>query len=158
REPERIVLKTETSGLYRIEIRASNKGASGPYRIILEQLRDATPDDAKRLTASKAFDEGNRLESQMTKEALGEALEQFRSSAALFHEVGDVEREADALYEAGQLHAIRSEIPAAVESYNQSLTLTRTAQIARGEAAALNGLGEVYVNTGEQHRAIDAFN
>jgi len=40
RQPEQIALKTEAAGLYRIEVRASNKGDAGAYRIELEQLHD----------------------------------------------------------------------------------------------------------------------
>jgi hypothetical protein len=99
-----------SSGDVQIEVRPF-EGQAGRYEVRVDAVREATPDDAKRVQLQALFLEANRLGQQRTREAQMAAMDKFKEAVALARSVG--ERDMAAL-SVSSLRAI--DIGAALES------------------------------------------
>ncbi len=158
REPERVWLVSESSGNYRLEIRAAKKEAArGSYEVKIEDLRTATPQDESRVVAERAFAEGERLRRQEVAQARRTAIEKFEEAATHFRLSGDRAREGSALNNIGYVYGLLSEYQKAIDHYTQSLRLSRETGDRRLEATTLLNLGLICRTSGENHQALDYY-
>jgi hypothetical protein len=77
-----------TSGDFQVDVRPFEASA-GRYELTVETVREATPDDAKRVQMQALFLEANRLGLQRTPEAQQAAIGKFKETAALARSVGE---------------------------------------------------------------------
>src|SRR5215204_2475459 len=83
--PELISFVVAASGVYRLEVRSTEKKApAGRYEVKLEELRAATPEDVSRVAAQQAQTEARRLVSQQSAESLRKAVEKYRGALDLW--------------------------------------------------------------------------
>ena len=85
---ESIWFVAPTAGEVTVEVRPF-EGSAGRYELRADALREATPDDAKRVQMQALFLEATRLGLQRTPDAQQSAIGKFREAAALARSVGE---------------------------------------------------------------------
>ena len=87
---ETVHITAEATGIYRLEVSSFEKLARpGSYQAKLAELRPATQADKERLTARRAFDEGERLRDQNTRDSLPAALKKYEEALAIYRVIED---------------------------------------------------------------------
>lgn len=82
---ETVHITAEATGIYRLEVKSFEKLARpGSYQAKLADLRPATQADKERLAARRAFDEGDRLRDQNTRDSLSTAIKKYEEALALY--------------------------------------------------------------------------
>ena len=71
----------------------------GSFIITLEELRNATSDDAPRVEAAKLFAEGRQLLEQRTSESRKKAIDIFQRALPLARDAHDKDSESGVLYD-----------------------------------------------------------
>ncbi|MEP7338426.1 MAG: CHAT domain-containing tetratricopeptide repeat protein [Acidobacteriota bacterium] len=131
---EPVSLIAETSGSYRLEVRAWQQNApKGRYEAKVEELRMATPQDKAYVIAERAFAEAT-LTNQGTAESLRKAIGKYLEVVKLWKALGDRRQEAYTLTAIGRFHSNLAEYLPALDYYNQSLPLRRAVSDRSGEA------------------------
>src|SRR5262249_52731299 len=98
-ETEIVSLVAETSGTYRLEVRAPDKSAPrGRYEIKFKELRAATEQDNSLVAFDRLIAEGIRLRQQPTADASRKAIEIYQQSISFCRALKDPACEATALY------------------------------------------------------------
>ncbi|MCA1634265.1 MAG: hypothetical protein LC802_11375 [Acidobacteria bacterium] len=112
-EPLFFTMIAETSGVYCLKVRAKKKNpaaAAGSYEIKVEELREATPFDRRRLVALNLFAEGDHIRaSEWAMSSWQPVLEKYEAALALFCEIGDRRAEATTLGFIGNYYEWMSE-------------------------------------------------
>src|SRR5262249_44787821 len=148
----------EQAGAYQVMVSVPDKQAgTGNYRIIIEQLRAATPEDCSRILAEKATVEGEQLQIKATADSLRQALEKYHLSLPLYHDLGDRPEEATVLDNMGRANYDLGEMEQALECFHQALAILREGNDRQAEASVLNNIGAVYDDLGEKQKALEAY-
>ncbi|MFL6197139.1 MAG: CHAT domain-containing tetratricopeptide repeat protein [Thermoanaerobaculia bacterium] len=135
----------------------------GEIRFGLGDLDGAIADDQKALALSRRL--GERAIEKAAAIDLGHALHlrgRYDEAATFFDQAialagDDARRRARALINRGQLHRDLGEADQARERFSEALTLFRQAKDPDGEAAALNALGSLALDTGRPGEALEPF-
>jgi CHAT domain-containing protein/Tfp pilus assembly protein PilF len=155
---ESISLIAAASGEHRFEVSAVRKtAAAGRYEIRVESLRAATPDDAARVAAERAYSEGELLRLNGRAESLREAATKYAEARRHWNSLGDRSLEAMAVYKIGLAHDLLSDYPKALEYYGQALEIRRATGNRRGEGQALSSIGVVYAALGDYPKALEHY-
>jgi CHAT domain-containing protein len=158
-QPERLSFVADTSGGYRLEIRAAQiDTVAGRYELKLADPRMATAQDQTRILAERAYSEGVALERQGTAESLKKALEKREEALRLFKTAADRQGEGRALYRLGVTHYLLGETRMALSHFNDSLAVRRDIGDRAGESDTINIIGLVYNDWGENQKALDYLN
>jgi CHAT domain-containing protein/tetratricopeptide (TPR) repeat protein len=153
--PEPVFAIAETSGTYRVEVRSLEEDApAGQYAVTLEELRQATRQDASRVTAEHLFSEAELLRDQKSSESLQGALQKYDEALQLFHAIGNRRREAATLDSIGSAHASLGDKKRALDYFARALPLRRAARDRTGEATTLNNTGLAYSARGDKQKAL----
>ena len=131
-KPLLLVWVAETSGDYRIRV-----SGAGHYEIQLEELRAATPDDARRADAERLFNQGL---DELHRYAYDAATATFTRALSLYRDLQNREREADSLEALGIIEGNRSHAEKAIGFYEQVLAVRRAAGDRHGESIVFNEL------------------
>jgi len=152
---------SKQSGEYHVEIRARLQSQSGRYLIKIEEQRPAIPRDADRLEAEKLVVEANEAGRQHGQAGLRLAVELYRKALPLWRSTpvqrDDQSGEARTLYLMALRQQDLGEHQAALESYLQSLEISRFIEDRERESMALSALGTLYFDLGDKHKAIDCY-
>ena len=147
---EPVLLLAETTGEYRVEVRAPNARANpAQYQIKIVALRDATATDKQHVTAQRTFDEAQKLRGQSAATAKRDAIARYQEAAPLFEAAGDTYRQMLAIQATGIAHAQLSEFRTALKFFEQALALAQTMGDQRSEAPIETLLGGSYDVLGE---------
>ena len=150
--------KAET---YRVEIQARLRNRSGRYLVRIEEQRPATPRDADRVNAERLFTEANESARQNGQSGLRLAVEKYRSALPLWRSYSvqrdDQGAEARTLYLLAARQQDLGELQSAMESYVQSLNLSRSVGDEEREHLTLSALGTLYFDLGDKRKAIDCY-
>lgn len=154
---------TEAPGVYRLEVRALEKGAApGKYEVKIEVLRaEANEDRAQikaRVPAQAAYYEGERLRRETTAESLRKAIEKYEEALHIRLEVGDHREAAQTLDRIASIYFSFGETEKAFSCLDQELSQWRKSGDRLGESNALNNIGLVHVRVGERRKALDFYN
>jgi CHAT domain-containing protein/tetratricopeptide (TPR) repeat protein len=156
--PETVLLIAESAGFYRLVVSAPNKNVEpGSYKITVEELRQATPQDTTRVAAERTVVEGERLQAQGTRESLTAAIDKLQEALPMFRASADQGGEALAQDDIGRAYYDLGEPGKALEYFNRALTLFKAAGDRQGEASTLNNVGSVYDDLGEKHKALEYY-
>jgi CHAT domain-containing protein len=156
--PEYLFGLAVAAGEYRLEVRtAKGKASPGRYEIRVEELREATPRDARSVGAARAVAEASRLRLTGTAESLGAAVAKYKEALALWKELDDRRQQAVALDGMGLAYLALKENQKALECHTQAHTLLREAGDTWGEAATLNNVGAVYNALNQHRKALDFY-
>lgn len=157
--PEPVYWITETSGIYKLEVRSLDKDAAvGRYEAKIGELRTAKAQDKSRVAANQIFAEGEQLRTQQTAESLGKAIEKYEEALAFYQAAGERNGEAVTLNNIGSIYDSLNETSKALDYLNQALLIRRTIGDRSGEAVTLINIGGVYYSSGERQKALDFYN
>ena len=155
---EVVSLVAEVSGIYLLNVRSLEKGASaGRYEIRLEDLRTATEADRTRVAAERSYFAGAQLQSKRTNESRRKAIEQYSEALRLMREAGDRRGEAMTLTNMGSVYYGLSEPQNALEPLQQALTIWRALGDRHLEAVTLSINGRVYNALAEPQKALEFY-
>ncbi|MFL6229070.1 MAG: CHAT domain-containing protein [Pyrinomonadaceae bacterium] len=153
--PEIVHITSEATGTYRLEVRAFEKGAApGRYEAELVELRPATPRDRERLAARRAFDEGERLREQATRDSLEAAVKKYEEALSLYRVIEDRSEQFTVLIGMGNTYTAAGEPQKALECFDQALQLARALGDKFRQARALGQSASVYRKLGETDEAL----
>lgn len=151
--------KSET---YHVEIRAALQSQFGHYLVRIEEQRPATPRDTDRIKAEKLVAEANESAHQNGQNGLRLAIETYRQALPLWRSFpvqrDDQSAEARTLYLMASCQQDLGDLQAAMESYGQSLDLSRSIGDEVREKLTLSALGTLYFDLGDKRKAIDCYN
>lgn len=157
--PEPLSEIAETSGAYRLEVRSlDSTAASGYYKVKIEALRHAAPQDRSRIAAERISGEAILLYAQGTAESLQATIEKYEKALKLWQSVKDSAMVANTHGSMGGVYYLLGENQKALNAFTEALTLKRALGDRRGEAEALNNLGTVYDSFGDKRKALDYYN
>src|SRR5262245_10723066 len=156
--PENVFVIAEAAGDYTIELRTALKFAA-PARYILTatEMREATADDRRRVTAQFAVSEGEELRTSETAGALSQAVEKFGQAAAAWRGLGERYEEAVAIYGRGWSCQSLGDYYNAIHDYRQAASLMESLQDRTGEAQARSALAWAYLYVGENEQGRENF-
>jgi len=151
--PEIAVLPAGAVGSYRIEVHPGSASVPpGRYTVQAEALPQAGEKEARRTAALAEMSRAGQLNSGPP-EAQLQALSIYRETPAVWHELGELRWEAEALFAAAQLEQQSGDLRAAVTDYERSLALWRDLSAPHRIAMAANGLGNTLRTSGETEAA-----
>lgn len=155
-EPAPLSVIAETSGTYRLEVRATGKGsATGHFKIIFEEVRRATAKDEHRIAAENAFAEGEHLRAEGKTESRREAIKKYEEALPSWRMAGDGSEEADTLRNIGEVYHQLGEPRVALEYFKRALLRNRKGNDRRGKGETLNSFGFTYLSLGENQKALE---
>jgi CHAT domain-containing protein/Tfp pilus assembly protein PilF len=158
RGPEPIVAIAASAGEYTLVIRSLNRNApAGRYEVRVSAVREATPEDRRRVEVERLVDEAHDLRSKPTSISTSAALEKYGEALAYFRSVNDRYREALTLKEIGLVRVLAGEYRKAVEAYLPALDLFTALGDRSGEASTENNLAAVFDLLGDVHAAMEHF-
>ena len=156
--PEIVCLIAESSGIYRLEVSASERdSAPGRYQAKIETLRIPTLQDRSLAAWYGAFAEGMKLKSQATAESLQEAIGKYQEALDYLGAAVEPGAKAQTLHGLGEVYYQLGERKSALDTFLQELPLMRAAGDRSGEAVALNSIGQAYHSLGEGQKALDYY-
>ncbi len=159
RGPETASVVARQPGVYRVEVRSVRKtDLLGSYQIRLERLQSASEQDRAINTAEQLMTEGKALQTQQTKDSLGQAIAKFREALGLLEVAADLQIKAAVLNKIARSYYFLGEYQKAIDYHNQALPFTRTTGDQQAEASTLVDLGQAYRLKPEHDRALDYLN
>ncbi len=157
-EAETVLAIAQTKGYYRLDVRAAEKEAKpGSYLVRIEALRRASAQDRNLVSADAATREADRLRADHKPETQRQAVEKYKSVLPLWRELGDRQREADALGALGGLSRTLREYQPALDYFNQALELRRALNDRKREANTLGNIGQTYEMMKQHKQALDYY-
>jgi CHAT domain-containing protein/Tfp pilus assembly protein PilF len=156
---EVVSLLAEVSGVYVLNVRSLEKGASpGRYEIRLEDLRPATDADRTRVAAERTYFAAAQLQAERTGESRRKAIERYGEALRLMREAGDRRGEAMTLINMGTIYNLLSDQQKALEHLNRALDVWRAIGDRHLEALTLLINARVYYALGETQKSLDSCN
>jgi CHAT domain-containing protein/tetratricopeptide (TPR) repeat protein len=157
--PEPVCYVAEATGTYRLEVRTVNQTASrGSYQLRLEDGRDPSPQDQRRIAALRASTEGKQLLEQNKAQTLIPAKKKYEEALPLWREIGDRFQEAQTLDNIGYLFWLFGGSAKGIEYYNQALAIRREIKDLHGEGETLNNMAAAYSALGKKEQALEYYN
>lgn len=155
---EVVSLVAEVGGVYRLNVRSLEKGASaGRYEIHLEDLRPATDADRTRVAAERSYFAGAQLQNQRTSDSRRKAIEQYAEALRLMRDAGDRRGEAMTLTNMAIVYNFLDEPQKALQPLDHALTIWRAIGDRHLEAITLSINARIFYALGEPHKALDAY-
>jgi CHAT domain-containing protein/Tfp pilus assembly protein PilF len=155
---EPVMLVTETSGRYRLEVRSLDKNtAAGRYEVRIENLQVATLRDKSLAAANKLYADAVTLQGDGSAASLEKALTNYQESLLLWRDLDSRSKEAEILDNMGTIYRSLGEHQKALDSHNQALTLERELGARAREAIVLSNIGFVYSDLSENQKALDFY-
>lgn len=142
---EPALLIAETTGDYRVDVRAPNTHASAAhYQIRIMALREATATDKQHVAAQRAFDQAQKLRPQSAAAAKRDAITKYKEAIPLFQAAGDRYRQTLAVQAIGIAHLQLNEARSALPYFADALALAQNIADQRLEAQIETYLGGTY--------------
>ncbi|HEV2863081.1 MAG TPA: CHAT domain-containing protein [Pyrinomonadaceae bacterium] len=156
RGTERACVLAEGDGVYRLEVKPQlTEAPPGAYALTAGEARDAGEADRRRFAAERLMAEAEEMQAQQTAATRSEALRKYHEAAALFAELGDREREATVLMEAGVVTGITGQRKAALEMLERGLEIAGTLPDRSRAGQILASLTNVHYRSGDLPKALD---
>jgi CHAT domain-containing protein len=148
-----ILVNTNSTGVYKLEIRSLESEARGSFKLEVKATRTATSTDQNLNLAQQSFANANLLRSSWNEKSLREALEKYESAATVLLSIKEFRNAALALLAAAETYNILGEYRTAIERYQRAAEIARTSGASLQEAQALSQLGALYSYTGKNDMA-----
>jgi CHAT domain-containing protein/predicted negative regulator of RcsB-dependent stress response len=155
---ETVHITAEATGIYRLEVTSFEKLARlGSYQAKLAELRPATTADQKRLAARRAFDEGETLQNQNTRDSLPTALKKYEEALALYRAIEDPIEQFTVLIGMGNTNRLLNDSPKALACFDQALRIAQALGDQFRQGRALELTGDVYAGSGEFENTLRSY-
>jgi tetratricopeptide (TPR) repeat protein len=158
RGPEPIVAIAASAGEYTLVIRSLDRNApAGRYELRVAAMREATPEDSRRIAAERLVDEATELKRKRTSVSTAASIQKNSEALEYFHSVGDRYREALTLKEIGLGRVLTGDYWKAVGAYRPALELFTAIDDRPGKASTENNLAGVFDLLGDIQAAMEHF-
>lgn len=148
-------LIAETSGDYRIEVHSPEKDSdTRRFEIRVEEIRQTNEKDQDRISAERAFEEGERLRTDWIADSHRRAIKKYEEALSLWRACGEGRKEIDSLNEIAETYQQLGEPRQALKYYQDGLRLAQKVNDVRAKIEALNGIGYVHLSLGENQKAL----
>jgi CHAT domain-containing protein/Tfp pilus assembly protein PilF len=118
----------------------------------------STKQDAIRIEAKKAFDEGEVLNKEGTKESRQQAIVKYKTALNLWQQLENKAEQAVTLNKIGLVYANSGDLENALNYFNQEIPLRDPLKDRVGIVVTLNNIGQIYSYQGEQGQALSFYN
>ena len=108
------------------------------------------PDDRARLAATQAFQEGERLRAQATRELLPQVVNKYETALASYRAIKDRAGEAAMLNNLGVVYNSMGEREKALDYYRQALAINQELNSRAGESIVRSNAGKIYEGVGDK--------
>lgn len=150
--PETVVAMAPAPGLYRVEVRAfGDASKTGSYRLEVESLRPATPDDREQAKAAALFATAEGLRRGKSSRP---AVEMHREALGIWESLGDQRWQATAHDRLGRDHGDLGEWAIALEHHRAAARLFGATGDVRLEAMSLHFAGRACQSLGRREEAL----
>lgn len=157
--PEYVSAIASTSGEYTLEVKSTEEWANpGRYEVFVEELREATPADQKRVEAEKSFADGQQLMAKTTKESRQAALAKFKEALSYWTESGNGHWQAATLYSVCAVQRRLGDTEAAAKCFDEALAFQLEDHDWRLRATIFNDRGLNLSALGRHEEALASLN
>ena len=154
--PEPLLLVATTTGVYRVDVRSSNKSApAGRYQVHIDAVREATEIDKSHAAAQLSFDEGRKSRALQTAAGRQVAIEKYEQALSLFKAAGDTYRRGLTLLSIGITYFQMNQVRKALEYFNQTLAIAAAIENRRLEAGTETFVGGMLDILGDVGKALE---
>ena len=150
--PENVSTVAQLSGSHYIVVCGAENEPAGAYELKLDGPRPASDADDRRVIAEQAYFQAAKLSAQRSRTALESAIEYYKESANIWHELGDSNEEGYALSNVGDLYRDLRQFKESEANLQAALDLLRAAGDISGQAYVLNSWGATYRELGSDLR------
>jgi CHAT domain-containing protein/Tfp pilus assembly protein PilF len=155
-----IFVVAEKAGEFRVRIKSFKREGNpkGRYELSVLAPGAATAEDKSRVSAQRLDSLAAELYERQTQDSLTEAIVKDLEAAKLWGSLGEQGCQSETLDHLGTLYYYLGEKQKAIDSFQQAVSLSRTAGDGASEAAALVDLGVVLLDQSEPAEALKCFN
>jgi CHAT domain-containing protein len=148
----------DRTGDYRLSISAGAQPVpAGRYKITLDALRPATPQDRESVAGDQLMSAGAQLAAQNTKETRQAALSKYEEALTRFRAAEDRPSEYAALSQIGESYFNLGEARRALDYMQQARAVARALGDREREAYALLSIGAFYSNLGDSQKILESY-
>lgn len=157
--PETISWIAESSGFYKLEVRALPSEHSAQfYEIKLVEERVATFQDRSRVALQSVFMQAEILGREKTPAATDQSIAKYEKALQISRDMGDRAGEAEVLNVLGLLyHLLKRDALNARQRYDEALKIRQSLADRRGAAETLVNIGRLLESQGERQKALDFY-
>jgi CHAT domain-containing protein len=132
-------------GTWRVEVSAATvPSPSKLFRVRLEELRPARPEDSRRISADQAFLAGLKKRMTRNRDGYRAAVSEFKTALAIRDDLGDRAPRGVLLEQLGDMQARLGDLSGSLDFYRQALEAYREAGNTAGQASAAGSIGQVH--------------
>ncbi len=153
---EKVHLVAETSGRYRLEVRAYESELRGRYLARVEVLRRAAAADRRRAEAERLVSEALGFPGR-PEPGFWEAVAKLERALRLFTEIEAMDRQAEVRYRLGRQYLKHRDYHEALELFQSANAMYRQLHDRRFIAVTYNQIGLTHAGMGEFDRALPAY-
>lgn len=151
--PEAVSTIAQSAGTYYVDVCANKSQPAGSYELKVDGPRQSIAADQKRVDAERMLMEG-----QLKKRESGAlAIEQFRSAASIFQELGDTREEGYAFCNIGETFRVSGNFVETMKNLDQALQLLVEAHDVSGQSYVLNEMGAAYRDLDDPSKGVDKY-
>ena len=156
---EVVSLLAEPAGPYTLEVkpRTAAEAEVGGYRIWLETLRPATPEDRLRLEAERTNASAYCRWLERRPEEVAKVLADYRRALEIWDRLGDSAEQASSYYRIGLVYFLGNQPAEASPAFQRALEIWRSLEDTRQTAKVLNQVGRTRQVLGDTPGALLAF-
>jgi len=157
--PETILWVAESSGFYKLEVRAlQSEHTAQFYEVKLLAERVATFQDRGQVALQGVLMQAEVLREQKTPTATDQAIAKYEEALQISRDVGDPAGEAEGLNVLGLVyHILKRDALNARQRYDQALKIRQSLGDRRGEAETLVNIARLLESQGERQKALDFY-
>ena len=157
--PETIFWIAESSGLYKLEVRAQPDQVPGYFEVKLLEERVATSQDRSSFAAQSVFMQAEQLREQKTPSSLDQSLPKYEEALQAWTYIGNSYGVAETLNFIGLIYdVLKRDRLNARQKYEKALQTWKSLGDRRGEAESLSNIARTYESPGERRTAVDYYN
>ena len=158
--PEDVAWCAESSGNYRLQLRAFGKpDHKGTYLLSFQETHPATEQDRLLALSILAARKGSHLLKKGTPQAIDLAIQAYRESLSGWEEIGDKNEQGEALLQLAYIYRElkQDELANALTFYSRASALFDQTENYRRRGSALTGLGRTLRALGRTEESISTF-
>jgi CHAT domain-containing protein/Tfp pilus assembly protein PilF len=131
---------------------------AGRYEARIEELRTASPIDARRVVGEQAFIDAQLLHSKADEQSRQKAIAKYQETLDVWIGIGDRPKEAKTLYLIGRVYHLLGDMAQALSYLCRSVPVFQAANDDSGRANALTSIGAIYFSMDQTHLALQYYN